>query len=384
MRLLVVSILVAAACKGQQGTSRIAVGPVSDADARAFGDKLVPMLKPCDEAKVAQVVDAGAMAAKFLAQSALPDAKGAAARLAKTDVGARLLCAWMRGVDDVRVLHTKTVGTEPHLILRRQIHDPRSGGIVVGYDELQLGTSEKDHQVRIVDAFTYVQGQWISQLVSGNLDATQPLDYLGEVPQMAAEVRNAYQLQHAGKNAEALQLIDTLPKNVRAYRGVQLVRVRASAALGKESYRQALDELASVFPNDPSIAMIEADGASATGDFDAALTWIDLVNTSIGGDAFQEAHRAMAHLQRAKPGDPELAAQTADKAIAMEPSLTRAWEVKLDIMIAQKKWADAVAVMRELEDHHGVHFDDAKLAAQPTVAELLASAEYKAWRASRN
>jgi hypothetical protein len=67
----------------------------------------------------------------------------------------------------------------------------------------------------------------------------------------------------------------------------------------------------------------------------------------------------------------------------MEPTLTRAWEVKLDITIAQKKWADAVVVMRELEAKHGVHFDDARLAAQPKVAELLASPEYKEWRASR-
>ena len=42
-----------------------------------------------------------------------------------------------------------------------------------------------------------------------------------------------------------------------------------------------------------------------------------------------------------------------------------------------------VAVMTELEDKHGVVFDDAKLASAPKLAELLASPEYKEWRAGR-
>ena len=67
----------------------------------------------------------------------------------------------------------------------------------------------------------------------------------------------------------------------------------------------------------------------------------------------------------------------------MEPTLKRPYEVKLDIAIADKKWAEATQMMTILEDKYGVVFDDAKLAAQPAVVPLLESAEFKEWRAGR-
>jgi tetratricopeptide (TPR) repeat protein len=135
-----------------------------------------------------------------------------------------------------------------------------------------------------------------------------------------------------------------------------------------------------VFPNDPSIAMIETDGAFRREDYAAALTWIDMIDNAIGGDAFQASNRALAYLRM---NQLDKAAEAADKATTLDPTLARAWEVKLDIMIAQKRWTDALAVMTELETKHGVAFDEAKLRASPAMAELVATPEFKAWLGSR-
>lgn len=379
MRLLVVAVL-ALGCRSREATPKLAVDPVGEAQAQAFAERLVQLVRPCNVEQVAPLVDAVAMAGKFAERSTLPTASRAARQLAKSAIGARVLCAWLNGIDEYKLLRVQMKGSEARPIMRRLIRDPGSGAVVVGYDELQLGATRSDREVRIVDALSYVQGQWITELLAGNLDATESLDYLGELPQMADTVRDARERQRAGKHDEALKIIDALPATVRNYRGVQMMRVRASARLSNAQYKQALDELATVFPDDPSIAMTEADGAFARGDWDAALRWIDVIDKAIGGDTVQETHRALAYL---KKGELDKAAEHADAAIAKEPTLGRAWEVKLDVAIAQKKWADAIAVMTELEARHEMEFDEGKLQAQPAVAELVASPEYKAWRAQR-
>jgi tetratricopeptide (TPR) repeat protein len=384
MRLLVFASLLVFGCnKSREAPApvRAEIDPVSEADAKAFAEKFAVAAKSCDEAKLAPMIETQAMAAKFLGQTTLPNAPEAARMLAKSTLGARILCAWMKGVGEYKLLRVRMVGTEPRPILRRLITDPRNGFTIVGYDELQLGTTRSDHQVRIVDAFSYVQGQWITQLLGGNVDAmAKSLDYLGDLPLMAETVRKARDLQRAGSNKEALEIIDRLPTTVRQYRGVQMMRVRAAAGVSPEAYKQALDELAKVFPNDPSIAMVETDGAFRREDYAAALTWIDMIDSAIGGDAFQAANRALAYL---KLNQLDKAAEQADKATTMDPTLGRAWEVKLEVVVAQKKWTEALAVMTELETKHGVHFEEDKLRVSPATAELVATPEFKAWLAKR-
>ena len=380
MRLLVAIALVFG-CSKRETPLVLAVDPVSEADAKAFGEKFAALARPCDSKKLAAVVDQDAMAAKFATTSKLPNVQHSAHQLLGTDVGARILCGWMRGVSDYKPMRVKPVGSEFHPILRRLIKDPRSGITVIGYDELQLGTTRKDHQVRLYDAFSYVQGQWLTQVLGGNMAALETsLDTLGDIPQMADQVKTARELVRAARFQESLQMIDKLPPEIRNYRSVQLLRIRASAGLGKDSYRQALAELEKLAPNDPSIAMVEMDGAFAIGDYDAALRWIDVIDKEVGGDPFQEANRAFAYF---KKGDMDKAAEHIDAAMQREPTLQRVWEVKLDVAIMQKKWADAATAMTTLESKFGAKFDEAKLRASPAMAEFVETPEFKQWLANR-
>lgn len=383
MRLLVLAFVVCTACKGKQSSAPSgAVGPVSEAEAKAFADKLVPLTKPCDPKNLEPLIDRDAMAARFLAHTSLPGAQNAAQQIVNQPIAAKILCRAMTGIDEYKLLRVRPIDGSMRLVMRRLITD-KTGMTIAGYDDIALGKS-RDGEVRIVDSYSYIQGQWVSEVLSGNRDAlAQSVDYLGDVPEMADTIHKAQQLHRQGLNKEALEIIDSLPKAAHEYRGVQMMRVRAAFAIGPEAYKQALDELATVFHEDVSVAMVEINGALSRNDFDAALKWIDKLDTALGGDAFQTANRALAYLHRNKPGDLELARQNVEKAIAMEPTLKRPYEVKLDLAIAEKKWSEATQMMTLLEDKYGVEFDDTKLAAQPSVVPLLESAEFKEWRAGR-
>src|SRR5262245_57025916 len=145
MRLWFVVILAVLGCKKREPPLVLAVDPVSEADAKIFADKLVPMVKPCEDAKVAPLVDQRAMAAKFATTSKLPNVEQSARALIKTAMSPRFVCAWMRGITEYKLLRVKAVGSESHPIMRRLFRDPRSGQTVIGYDELQLGTTRTDH-----------------------------------------------------------------------------------------------------------------------------------------------------------------------------------------------------------------------------------------------
>lgn len=384
MRLLVLAFVICAACKGQESSApKGQVGSVSEAEAKAFAEKLIPLVKPCEPAKLAPLVDKEALAARFRSHTSLPGADQLAADIAKRPLGAMILCRAMTGIDEYKLLHVVVRDGSTRAVMRRLITNKANGDTIAGYDELALGKS-RDGVVRIVDSYSYVQGQWISEVIGGNRDAlAQSVDYLGDIPEMAETIHKAQQLHRQGLNKEAIEIIDSLPKAAHDYRGVQMMRVRAAFALGPDAYKQALDELAAVFHDDVAVAMVEANGALGRNDYDAAIKWINLLDTALGGDAFQAANRALAYLRRGKPGDLALARADVEKAISMEPTLKRPYEVKLDIAIADKKWAEATQMMTILEDKYGVVFDDAKLAAQPTVVPLLESAEFKEWRAGR-
>jgi uncharacterized protein HemY len=84
-----------------------------------------------------------------------------------------------------------------------------------------------------------------------------------------------------------------------------------------------------------------------------------------------------------REGDRDAALAAIETAVAAEPTLTRAHEIKLDILIARKQWDDVLAVMTELERNHGMTFEEAKLRAEPRLAELVASPAFAEWLARR-
>jgi tetratricopeptide (TPR) repeat protein len=341
---------IAAGCKGR---AQRAGGPITEAEAATFAQRFAEAVIPCDSAKVALLLDTAAMAQRV----APPPPIESVASLAT-----EAICAWMNGIESYRLVRVQTQGGKPQPIMRRLLVQP-SGAMFVNYDRLELARSGQ--AIGLADAFSYRQGKWIS-------------DNFTDAP---APIREARDQLRGGDHAGALARLDAADAAaVRATRDGQLLRVSAVAGVSAERLQQVLEELAEQFPDDPAVALTQIDAALGRGDHLATLRWIDLLAKDIGGDAYLEALRAIA-LVRAGQLDEALAA--IDAAVATEPTLTRAHEIKLDILIARKQWDAVLAVMTELEHSHGVTFEEAKLRAEPRLAELVASPAFADWLARR-
>lgn len=318
--------------------------------------------------------------AESLATEVVPicDADKLAARMETKDnaIASRLMCEWLSGITAYKLVGIRTVDGQPHPIMRRLLADPSTGAMFVGYDELVIARPSKSKDFKLTDAFAYRQAVWISDLLPAN--ARGPgvqTDYLG-ASSAHPEVVAAQATLRGGDREGALKAIDALPPATLAERGVQMLRVRAAVGLARDTYKQALAGLAKAFPDDPAIALIEIDGALDIGEFDTAMHWIDVLEKAIGADAFLESTRVVALVRK---GDLDKALERAEAAVKLEPTLTRAHEIKLDVLIARKQWADVLATMTELETNHVSHFDLAKLRAEPRLAELVASPLFAQW-----
>ena len=365
-------------------TPHLDVDPVNTAEATELAQRYAAALAPCNEATLGPLIDEEALAAKFAQQSKALGVSIAAQHMADTAQGVHMICAGNKTVISAKLLRVRTVDGEPRPLLRRLLKAPRTGVAMVAYDDLQLGKSRRDHHVRVIDVYYHAAGEWITEALSGAanavLDAASGIDALD----LVKSLRKAQTLHQQGSNAEALAILDGLPTSVRQTRAVEIMRVPIALAISREEYGRVLDEVSRLFPKDPTIAMLEIDGALLHGDYERALRNVDTVDASVGGDPFQESVRARILLMRHAPGDLEKASERVAAAIQAEPSLKALWETKLDIEVARKRWSEAVVALDTLRKTFHVVFDETKLRAlNGNFGEMLDSEEYGAWRAKQ-
>jgi len=235
----------------------VEVDPVTPEQATAFAAEIAKAAQPCDEAKVRALIDDRAMLARFQKGGASISTAAAAEQLERDHVGAKVLCAWQSKAEDYKLLRIRTVDGQPRPLFRRIMKDARTGLRAVGYDELMLGTTRSDHKVRIIDVYSFIQGQWLTESLRGLTDATiDSADGASDAQAIAEKLQKARTLQQAGEPKEALALVDSVPAKVRKSRATQMMRVALASSISQEAYKAALDEVAATFPNDPSVAML--------------------------------------------------------------------------------------------------------------------------------
>jgi tetratricopeptide (TPR) repeat protein len=355
--------------------------PVSDVEAQAFAKQFEAAALPCDIDKVAAMIDGDAITSRMEGAAKSQETKFGAQQFRDPRSIARIVCAWQQGVEGYRMLHLRTKDGQPRLVMRRLARAPRKSVVIVGYDELMLGKHGTD--VKLVDLYSFAQGDWLSNILTSGMDAMSQHGVDGSLD-AASQLKKSRELQKDGKFAEALAVIDGLPKNIHDTRMVQMARLRVADQLSEDAYKQALDDLAKLFPNDPSVALVDVDGAFLRGDFAKALEDIDTIDASTGGDPFQDAIRAEVLLKRKAPGDVEKASDSAERAIKTEPTLAKGWWSRLDVAVARKQYPLAIETMDHLRKHFDAKLDDAALRTLPEYADFLASAEYAAWRTAGN
>ena len=377
MRFLVLAVIVFAACEKKQAP---APPPVTEAEATDFAKQLAAatLTQPCDNETVAMMIDGDAVAARMNRGAKSKETEFGIGHFKDPHAVARILCAWQQGVEGYRMLHMGKRDGQPAPIMRRLARAPRKAVVIVGYDQLVLEKQGKD--VKLVDIYSYTQGDFLSNLLVSGMDAMSDQGIGGSMD-AATALKKSRELQKDGKFAEALAVVDALPPEVHNSRMVQMARLRIADQLSQDAYKQALDELAKLFPNDPSVALVDVDGAFLRGDFTKALADIDTIDNAVGGDPFQDAIRASVYISRNQPGDYDKAAAAAEKAITTEPTLAKGWWARLDVAVKRKQYKLAVETMQHLHDDFGAKLDPDALAKLPDYTDFLASDEYKAYAA---
>jgi hypothetical protein len=374
---LAVAVVAAGAlCACERATPKVDVDPATAAQAKVFASKLIAAATAspaggCDEDQLAALIDHDAIAAKVAEHSKLGGKRDAIAEvIARRHSGVKVLCAWLGVGASFKLLAIN--GTQP--LIRKILREPGAKGSGVAYYGFELGRSRGDGVVRLIDAYSYVEGAWMSEILGQMVDATLAAG-IGKAGDIRETMEQIKKLRAERKGAEALALVDRLPATIRDLRYIQMMRAGIARQVSEPEYLRALDDLGRRFPNDPAVAMMEIDGAILHGDQDRALALIDVVDKSVGGDPFQDAIRSAVYLQK---HDLEHAAARAQAAIAAEPKLARAWFAKLDVELARKDWPAALAAIDRLAKL-GTKLTDAGMAKVHAFDDLRASPEYAAW-----
>lgn len=338
MRLLVLAVLVLG-CKEKPAA---APGTSTNETATKFAETLSEEMTRCDEDRVTNLLDLA------------PPANGPTAHL---------ICSWMQGIKSYTLVGLRTTSKPPAILMRRLLVDPATGALLANYDRVDLARKDSPARTLIADVFSYRQ-------------ARSALDIATSKPH--PDVEKARELIGAGKQDEAMALVAKLPLELR--RDLMLRAYFQAQTLPAPEKKQARDELAKAFPDDPTIALTMIDASFTLGDYDTVVHWCDVLMKDIGQDAYLVMQKSIAYLQANKLDD---ARTTAQAAVKLEPTLTRAHEVLLDILIAQKRWPEVLAEMTELETNHDTRFDEARLRSEPRLAELVSSPAFTEWLAQR-
>lgn len=182
----------------------------------------VAAAKPCDVTKVADLMERQ----EFM-RVVQTHAKEHHGTLLATEVllstGAMKICSWMADAADIRFLHVRTAEGQPRAVVRK-VGDQ-------GFRHFDVRTIDTPQGPRILDLYSHNNGTWISLDIADT--ASVPL---ADNAPGAATILTVNKLENAGKHAEALATLDTLPQATRQSKPIQSLRVAIAGRAGVDAY----------------------------------------------------------------------------------------------------------------------------------------------------
>ena len=375
MRALLVALLVLSACK-ETTAEMPKTSPVTAAQAEDFAKRFEVAMSKCTH-DVEDMVDLDTMLRMGLAGKTMDRdfMKGVLQGARQSRATSQMLCSAVASGGSYKLLRIRTVDGEPRPIFRSIIKD---GGF--NYHELRLGTSEDNHNVRAVDMYVYISGENMSatfaELFGGAMKSMNRGDDMDAMKNGMTHVRQSVA---SGAFKEAHDQILKLAPSLRATKAVRLLAIQAEMHLDETDYMKMIDTYRADFPGDPSIDMVSIDGYFLHKDYAGALKTLDRLDQRVGGDPYIDTLRS--HMYAAMEKIPE-AVKTATSATTREPELVDGWYALVDADAAAKDFPGAVKAMDVLKKKFQITFDDAALATQPSLAAVLASPAYKAWKSA--
>ena len=156
----------------------------------------------------------------------------------------------------------------------------------------------------------------------------------------------------------------------------------ARKARNRRQWAAALKVMAEYYPDEPRYTLMLLNYFLPARQYEEARTSLQLLadRLAVEDPAMDARLSALALVL----GDVETATALADKARDAEPTLELAWWSTLDTRAAAADFAGCVEALKMLEAEFGHDLNREMLQKNPAYAQLIASAEFEAWRSAAN
>jgi hypothetical protein len=275
------------------------------------------------------------------------------------------LCAWLERTVDYTAL--RRVDGDDVTYLVRAVEKG-----AFDYHEVRWRRDDRGAW-RIVDVRSHLHARWLSDEVADRLQVD------GGDAAAAVTVATARELLRDGRHHDALAQLATLPVDVDRRWTVQRLRLAIARGISDAAYFAAWNAYVALHPVRDRTALWKMDQAGRSNRPADALRHLDELERVTGGDPLLHAERAGLLVRRGEPGDLELAAASARRAVEALPGLAYPWWSKLLVARSQGDWTELLAANDRLRAL-GSGFDDEQLATKPWFAPLRASPAYAAWK----
>jgi tetratricopeptide (TPR) repeat protein len=180
--------------------------------------------------------------------------------------------------------------------------------------------------------------------------------------------------------AEAKSELDSLSPALKKQKSIMLLQVQAAMHLDEATYEASITAFEKSFPDSPALDLVSIDGFVMREQWDDAMAAVERLDKRVGGDTYLMFLRANLFAAAKKY---DKAKESAEKALADEPTLVDAMWTLLTVALETESFAEAAALLKRLETEFEVEMDPGVMAVEPLYAEFLQSDEYKTWLAGR-
>jgi tetratricopeptide (TPR) repeat protein len=349
----------------------------------AFGDELARAFTERDEELAASLIDMSGLGARAATSYSDNRREQAAFRNGITKTGPRkMLASLFKALETSDGTVKCMPGPSPRedrALLRFDLGDN-------GFDYLEA-MLEKDAKgrYRVVDWFQLSRGELLSvslgalgklmsdpspQLLQRLFGLTTPdLD-------MVKKMKLVGDMQRAGKYAEAVAAIDSLPREVAESRIVLSIRLsNASFAQLDDEYKKTLGVLASKHAADPAAAVMLLDYYFYEKQTAKVLESVTAIERRVGVDGLTTLLKANACYNG---GDFGKAVTHARESIRLEPDREDPWHALAVSYVGLKKFPEAIQAYETLAADFGYQFERQHF-TDPQFAGFVKSAAFKRW-----
>ena len=291
------------------------------------------------------------------------------------------ICASLQGSGSYKLLGLRRVDGQVRALFRMISN---SG---LNYHDYLLARGASS-DVRIVDFYNYLSGEWFSLTLRRAFlpliaeSNRNPLDRLtGGENAYVRNVRGIARMQELmaeGHFAEALEIFDGFPPELKQDKNVLLLRFRIAALSGDLAYKAAMLDLKEQFPGDPALEFMLIDHYYYGRQLDQALAVIDSIDRKVDGDPYLDFLRANIYYTDGRYAEAKRAAQ---RAIGREPDLPDPYWTLVSISLAERDHAETARLLTAVESELGLAIGN--LADLPDYADFLQSEAYRGWLEKR-